>query len=253
MATTAINMQGSNSSKKEMAAKAAKAAAAVGVGAVAGALGDDILNGEPEVTEEIITAEDITAAETTEEATAQEAVAEPVQPAEHTAQAQTQEHTEGPQPISEETPAETQTPTQETVETAQNTEEVQTPTEEVDPNLIAQEIISGEEIDPEDIDAEDVVNFADVGTIYGEDGHEYAAAVITDGQGNEMVVVDVDNDNEYDIVLNSEGNVVGEMPGHLNVSDAEVAVNSDQTYMAPTEHDLADAGMDDMMQDIITT
>lgn len=243
MATTAINMGGSNSSKK---AKAAEMAAAAGIGMATGAgaavVTDHVLNHEEVVEEEIVETEAAGTSTTTSTAsTASQPAAS--QTTQTTQQAQPAQQ-EGPQPVTSE-PAEQQT--------AQNTteEEVQQP-EEVDPDLIAQEIISGEEIDPTDIDAENVVNFAEVGTVYGSDGHEYAAAVITDEMGNEMTVVDIDGDSEYDVILDDDGTVACAMPGHLNVDDAELAVSSETGYIAPTEGEIASVGMDDMMQDIIT-
>lgn len=246
MATTAINTSGSNSEKKAMAAGAAKMAAAVGAGAVAGGIADDIINGEPEVTEEMLADGEIL--DETETADETEETAQETQQATH---AQTQTQTDGPQPVTGETNNSSASAHSTTSNhTAASTE---TGTDDVDPNQIAQEIISGEQIDPNDIDAPEVLNFADVGTIYGADGHEYAAAVITDDAGNQMVVVDVDNDNEFDVVVDNEGNYVGDMPGHITVSDAELALNSDEGYIAPTDGDVSAAGIEDMIQDIITT
>ena len=239
MATTAINETGNQSAKKTVVKETAKMAAAAGVGAVGGAFADDLfLHDGKESTGEHVTPpvqpEEPNPAEVTEEtAFAAEPIVQP-EPLES-------DPSDGPQPI-----------TSETVAYAQPTpfEDVQTPIEEVNPDLIAQEIISGEEIDPDDIDMEDIVNFADVGTIYGADGQEYAAAIITDDWGNEMTVIDVNNDDEFDLVVDNYGNPVQEMPGHLNVSDAELAVNADAGYLAPTANDLP-VVTDEMLQDII--
>lgn len=258
MTTAEINTTGSKSTAKAMGADVAKAAAAVAAGAVVGAVGNDIINGEPEVTEEMVAAGDAT--KPTEEVKPEEQTTEQTtehvtgQTAQQTQATAEQTHAEGPQPVSSSSSNSSSTSSN---TTAQSTSQPQTSSnvveqEEVDPDLIAQEIISGEEIDPDDIDAADIVNFTEVGTVYGADGHEYASAVITDGEGNEMVIVDIDNDNEFDVILDDDGSIACEMPGNLNVSDAELDINADPGYMAQTDADLA-VGTDNLTPDIITT
>lgn len=135
-------------------------------------------------------------------------------------------------------------------------EEVQNVTpelpEEVNPDDIALAIVAGEEIDPNDINAADILDFAEVGTVYGADGTEYNGAYATDINGDEIVMVDVDGDNEYDVITDVEGNLLSCGDTGVNTSDAELNLNENANYMAadPTDDMVAP---ESMMDDIITT
>ena len=135
-------------------------------------------------------------------------------------------------------------------------EEVQNVTpelpEEVNPDDIALAIVAGEEIDPNDINAADILDFAEVGTVYGADGTEYNGAYATDINGDEIVMVDVDGDNEYDVITDVEGNLLACGDTGVNTSDAELNLNENANYMAadPTNDMVAP---ESMMNDIITT
>ena len=92
---------------------------------------------------------------------------------------------------------------------------VQPYTEGMQPDLTAQDIMVGEEIVPNDIDTADVMDFADVGTIYGSDGQENVGAHIVNEFGNEMLVVNVLNDDMFDAVMESNGFVMDELTDNL--------------------------------------
>lgn len=122
----------------------------------------------------------------------------------------------------------------------------------IDPNDVALEIIAGEEIDPNDINAADVFDIAEVGTIYGADGEEYNGMYATDINGNEIVMIDVDGDVEYDLITDVEGNVLAQGDTGINVSDAELQLNNAATYMAADDTNSLIAP-ENMVDDIITT
>ena len=105
-------------------------------------------------------------------------------------------------------------------------------------NNIAQEITGEDYIDPSDIDAPNL-DIASIGTLTTADGIELAAAQIISDAGDELYVVDVDNDNVYDIVADANGNTIGNM-GSLTVGDAEVIMTEnagDTGFLADNDND----------------
>lgn len=133
--------------------------------------------------------------------------------------------------------------------TAGPTEEEEVVAEVVNPDEVAEAIIAEEQIDPRDIDMEDVINFDEIGTIYTVEGESYTAATFHDAYGNEMVMVDLDGDNTFDVIADSNGNIVAEAP-NLTVDDAEIDIMDNNTYLA---HDdtTDDFGADTIADDII--
>ena len=107
------------------------------------------------------------------------------------------------------------------------TEEVEPPTtgivtdEAVNPDGIAEAIISEEKIDPNDIDMEDIVNFDEIETVYTVDGQSITAASFHDGSGNNLIMIDVDGDDVFDLITDYDGNFLAEVPGNLSVGDAQ--------------------------------
>lgn len=107
--------------------------------------------------------------------------------------------------------------------------------EVVDPELIADAIIAGEEVDPYDMDMAEVVNFDEIGTVYTVDGESYTAALFHDENGEQYVMVDVDDDDVFDIISTTEGEVVELYAGNLTVEDAEIGINDDPVYLAAND------------------
>ena len=72
----------------------------------------------------------------------------------------------------------------------------------VNPDLVAHEIIDGEFVDPNDID---LANFPveEVGIIETVDGQEISAASFIGEDGEQLFLVDVDNDNNYDYIVDA--------------------------------------------------
>jgi hypothetical protein len=126
--------------------------------------------------------------------------------------------------------------------------------EPVDPNEIAQAIVAGEEIDPNDINAVAVVNFEEVGTVYDVDGNAYTAATFQDVNGDEYVMVDIDDDSVFDEIYDDKGNYVAAADG-LTVSDAQLGIESNG-YLAQNETEIEhfdETNGDDYLDDTITT
>lgn len=129
----------------------------------------------------------------------------------------------------------------------------------VNPDEIAEALIAEDQIDPNDIDMSNVVNFDEIGTVYTIEGDSYTAATFHDAVGNQLVMIDVDGDNTFDIVTDEYGNPLvdqnGELlaAGDLTVDDAESAINDDATYLAHNETDnVDDFDADSLAQDLIS-
>ncbi|MCM1140798.1 MAG: hypothetical protein NC453_19690, partial [Muribaculum sp.] len=133
---------------------------------------------------------------------------------------------------------------------------VQNPTATVNPDEVAEAIIAEEQVDPNDIDLADVVNFDEIGTVYTVDGESYTAAAFHDAAGNELVMVDVDGDDVFDIITDMEGNVLTDPQGNIlaagdvTVDDAEIGIADNHTYLAANNTD--DFGDASLMNDVIS-
>lgn len=110
----------------------------------------------------------------------------------------------------------------------------QRPEENIDEAV--DELLAIVEIDPNDIDANDIIFFDEVGVIYTEDGEEYLAAAFHDQEGQEMVMIDVDNDMYFDLVADIHGECVIELNQSVSVGDAIAETNDVGTYLAAQEH-----------------
>ena len=128
------------------------------------------------------------------------------------------------------------------------------PIDDVDPDLIAQEI-TAVEIDPNDVDVADMVVIDNIDTIYLEDGSEVPVATVHTEDNGQYLMVDIDDDMTFDMILDMEGNPVAQVDGNLTMSDVldmydetggELAYNAEQI-----EQELA--GSDNPEIDIIDT
>lgn len=126
------------------------------------------------------------------------------------------------------------------------------PFPEEDVNEIADAIISGSEIDPNDIDMEEVINFDEIGTVYTVSGEVYTAASFHGEDGNELLMVDVDGDEIFDVITTTEGELLAELNGELNLSDAEVMICGEPEYLAQNElEQQSSTVIEDIVDDII--
>ncbi len=274
--TTTINPanSGNNSAagKKQAAAFAATAASAAGLG-VAGAhivseLGDS---------EDILTTDNVLTGETIEEVAqpnnetidngTTSATTSPTtsSPSSTVSNATSTSTTVEPQPITNgdiveptvsveptiepTTEAEPEV-TVETIETEPIEQANTTTSDIVNPDEIAEAIIAEEKIDPNDIDMADVVNFDEIGTVYTVDGESYTAATFHDAAGNNLIMIDVDGDNVFDVITDHDGNLIAEVPGNLSVGDAQEDIAEDDVYLAyDNEMDNVDEYGDDTLAD----
>lgn len=271
--TTTINPAnlGNNSErKKQAAAFAATAASAAGLG-VAGAhivseLGksediltdENVINGEP--IEEV--AQPINEATSTGTTSPSASPTSNPSNASHTTSATT---TVEPQPITNGDIVEPTVSVEPTIEPATEVEpEVNVETEPVEqantttsdtvnPDEIAEAIIAEDKIDPNDIDMADIINFDEIGTVYTVDGESYTAAAFHDAAGNNLIMVDVDGDNVFDVITDYDGNLIAEVPGNLSVGDAQEDIADDDVYLAyDNEMDNVDEyGDDSLAEDLM--
>lgn len=271
--TTTINPAnlGNNSErKKQAAAFAATAASAAGLG-VAGAhivseLGksediltdENVINGEP--IEEV--AQPINEATSTETTSPSASPTSNPSNASHTTSTTT---TVEPQPITNGDIVEPTVSVEPTIEPATEVEpEVNVETEPVEqantttsdtvnPDEIAEAIIAEDKIDPNDIDMADIINFDEIGTVYTVDGESYTAAAFHDAAGNNLIMVDVDGDNVFDVITDYDGNLIAEVPGNLSVGDAQEDIADDDVYLAyDNEMDNVDEyGDDSLAEDLM--
>lgn len=109
---------------------------------------------------------------------------------------------------------------------------------EEDIDDIAQDITGEELIDDTDIDHPNLA-IASIGKITTADGQELAAAQIISDNGDELYVVDIDNDNVYDYMTDASGNIVSGV-GSLSVGDTEALLteNTEETgFLANSNND----------------
>ena len=114
--------------------------------------------------------------------------------------------------------------------------EQQTTSEDViNPDEIADAIISEDQVDPNDIDAADIIKFNEIGTVYTVDGESYVAASFNSPDGEDLLMVDVDGDEIFDVITTTNGEIIADA-GSLTLGDAQIMVDQEPTYIAQSEH-----------------
>lgn len=121
----------------------------------------------------------------------------------------------------------------------------------INPEEVAETIIAVEEIDPNDIDGANPINIQDIGTVSTVTGDTYLAASYLDADNNNLLMIDVDHDGVFDIRVDAYGNALGEVPGGLSLSDAELMVQNEPDYLAQNSWDEIEDFNVDIQQDII--
>lgn len=142
------------------------------------------------------------------------------------------------------------TNTQQNPQIAQISDEVET-----DPDHIAEAIIAGEEIDPNDVEIDSLVTIQGIGTVQDEDGTEYHAATFIDPEGNELVMVDIDGDHNFDTVTTTDLQESARLDPEVNITvdDALLAVTDPNTYLPPSENDAPqNLNINNINQDLIS-
>lgn len=250
------NKEGKNNGNTMKTAGIAAAAAVAGAGTALGAeMVIDDLNTEK--TEE------------TAEQTQEQAQQEQAQQTQTQSQPQTQNHTQtqgqtqsqaqpqneaAPQDNANATTQENSTQAENNNQDTQTTDTVEEEIPEIDPDEVADALIEDIEVDPTDIDTGNL-DIASVGTVTTIDGQILQAAQFSDPEGEELYLVDINDDNVYDIVTNTAGEELSDVPGTLTVSDGESLIgenSGEPDYLPQTDTDLADTDMtQDMMNDIV--
>ncbi|MDR0895743.1 MAG: hypothetical protein LBN06_10670 [Prevotellaceae bacterium] len=108
------------------------------------------------------------------------------------------------------------------------------PQGQINPDEVADAIIAEVQIDPNDLESEEIFNFEEIGTVYTVDGASYTAATFHAPTGEEFIVVDIDDDLEFDVITTPEGQYIADAGG-ITVSDAEIMTEDTNTYLASTE------------------
>jgi hypothetical protein len=134
--------------------------------------------------------------------------------------------------------------------------ESNTPTNQpVNPDDIADAIIAEDQVDPKDIDMANVINFDKIDTVYYIDGESHTAATFHDNDGNQLTMVDVDDDGVFDIICDESARTYANIPDHekITVDDAQLGIANEGTYLA---HDnsshTSDVGEDSIEHDLIS-
>ena len=114
-------------------------------------------------------------------------------------------------------------------------EQQTTPENVINPDELADAIIAEDQIDPNDIDAADIIKFNEIGTVYTVDGESYIAASFNSPDGEELLMVDVDGDEIFDVITTTNGEIIADA-GSLTLGDAQIMVDQEPTYIAQSEH-----------------
>ena len=109
------------------------------------------------------------------------------------------------------------------------------------------------EIDPDDIDRDPLISINEIGTVYTVDGESLLAAAIQDPDGNDLLMVDVDGDNVFDVVTTYDGEIITEINGDIDISDAEHLQSDDYGYLAANDFDQNLDPGSEIQQDLIET
>lgn len=117
-------------------------------------------------------------------------------------------------------------------------------------NVIDHQVI---EIDPDDIDRDPLISINEIGTVYTVDGESLLAAAIQDPDGNDLLMVDVDGDNVFDVVTTYDGEIITEINGDIDISDAEHLQSDDYGYLAANDFDQNLDPGSEIQQDLIET
>lgn len=126
--------------------------------------------------------------------------------------------------------------------------------DDVDPNMIAQEI-TAIEVDPNDVDLADVLIIDYMDTMYFEDGTEMPAALVHTEDNEQYLMVDIDDDMTFDVILDLEGNPIAPVDGNLTMSDVLDMFDETGNELAynPETDELELAGGETPEQDIVDT
>ncbi|MDE5783950.1 MAG: hypothetical protein K2H97_06505 [Prevotella sp.] len=170
-----------------------------------------------------------------EENTEEQAENQSNQQGESTASQQTAQQVQTADNITEPQPTDTaQTQSTDTAQSQQSTNNngVHESIDDVNPDLVAQQIIEEQNIDPYDIDSPTIISVDELATLYKEDGSEMLVAAVHTPDGAQYLLADIDGDGYFTDVFDMAGNYVGEVEGNLMASDLEIMVDESGEYIA---------------------
>lgn len=137
----------------------------------------------------------------------------------------------------------TTTPASTTTTTPASTTTTTTPTNTVNPDDVSDEILAADIIDPTDAEAGDFpYEVGEVAQVYNVNGELETVATITDENGAEMMLVDVNGDQMFDVARNAYGDEV-ELGVVSSVDDMQLIHAQQQGdgigYLAATDNPAA--------------
>lgn len=109
------------------------------------------------------------------------------------------------------------------------------------------------EEDEMDIDVVNIVTPDAIDTLYLDDGNEQAVALVHGTDNEQYMLIDLDNDQIYDVVTDMMGNPIVAVEGGLSVSDFEESLNGNGGYLAINPNDMKQHGDELNTGDIINT
>lgn len=228
--------------------------AGAALGAVAGFAASQFVASATDNDENLIEPEIIDQEETVEEPVEEAPVhpqpqpvyPEPAQPAPQPVQSQPEPQPDGEmQPIGGQSP---QTPEEMIDQILNPTDGSVSPTQpEQTPDEVADAIIAEELVDPNDIDSEEVFDFAEIGTVTTIEGDEMTVATFTTGDGEQYAMVDVNMDGNMDVIVDSNGNEIGDAIGYTT-DDIVERLTAPDTYIAANDTDIYDPSIESQMQ-----
>lgn len=102
---------------------------------------------------------------------------------------------------------------------------------------VAERLVQTDEIDAYDIEELANVNFEESDILYMENGTEIPVAAVTTPDGGQYLLADVNGDRIYDVVYDTEGNLMAGVQAGLNTNDAQLATDEEGGYLPITDAD----------------
>ena len=96
-----------------------------------------------------------------------------------------------------------------------------------------------QEIDETDTLAEGLIQFDEIHTATGPDGHEMTVATAHySDDGMPVMMADTTGDGRFDSYVDAAGNILGTVNANLTTDDAQVQIYGDDDYIAGTQFDV---------------
>ena len=102
---------------------------------------------------------------------------------------------------------------------------------------VAERLVETDEIDVHDIDDLAITTFEESDILYMENGNEIPVAAVSTPDGGQYLLADVNGDKIYDVVYDTNGEIVTAVQSGLNTNDAQLALDEDGGYLPITDDD----------------